>query len=405
MIPETLLLKVRDFSPPIDSSREALPPENHLTQPEVDNPLRGESKAEVIFQRPGETEHWLLYHEQRRAALDLTLRKLCDLDLPGKEHVEGYLHDQYRRHLSPNTLRNTFTAIRGFLEFVKEGGKCCLDKITREDIEGYIEHEQDRGVKPSTIDMRMRLLRAFFRFLIDRGALGAEILLKRVKIKVPEALPRAMDPEDVKKLIGVLTDIRGRAMVLLLLRTGMRIGELLHTLVSEVSVKERKIEIYEAQKTQIGRVVYLSDDAVVALKGWLRKRESEKKYLIYARGRQTMSYPAARMMFQRYLDKAGLLHKGYTLHCLRHTFATELLNAGMRLECLQQLLGHESVEMTRRYAKLTDKTREEEYFRAMAVIERRQADGFDDRCDRPLQALLEEEELLSSHRQELHEHA
>ena len=405
MIPETLLLKVRDFSPPIDSSREVFPPENRLTQPEVDNPLHGECKAEAIFQRPDETEHWLLYHEQRRAALDLTLRKLCDLDLPGKEHVEAYLHDQYRRHLSSNTLRNTFTAIRGFLEFVKEGEKCALEKITREDIEGYIEHEQDRGVKPSTIDMRIRLLRAFFRFLIDRGALGAEILLKRVKIKVPEALPRAMDPEDVKKLIGVLTDIRGRAMVLLLLRTGMRIGELLHTLVSEVSVKERKIEIYEAQKTQIGRVVYLSDDAVVALKAWLRKRESQKKYLIYAQGRQTMSYPAARMMFQRYLDKAGLLHKGYTLHCLRHTFATELLNAGMRLECLQQLLGHESVEMTRRYAKLTDKTRAEEYFRAMAVIERREADGCDDRCDRPVQALLEEEELLSSHHQELHEHA
>ena len=118
-----------------------------------------------------------------------------------------------------------------------------------------------------------------------------------------------------------------------------------------------------------------------------------------------MSYPAARMMFQKYLDKAGLLHKGYGLHCLRHTFATELLNAGMRLECLQQLLGHESVALTRRYAKLTDKTREEEYFRAMAVIERRQADGSDDRCDRPLQALLEEEELFSSHHQELHEHA
>ena len=405
MSPETLLSKVCGFSIPIDSSREVLLPESPLSHVDVDDPPHGHCEAGSISPRPDETEHWLLYHAQRRAALDLTLGKLCDLDLPGKEHVEAYLHDQYRRHLSPNTLRNTFTAIRGFLEFVKEVGKCGLDKVTREDIEGYIEHEQDRGVKPSTIDMRMRSLRAFFRFLIDRGALGAEILLKRVKIKVPEALPRAMDPDDVKKLIRVLTDTRDRAMVLVLLRTGMRIGELLHTLVSEVSVKERKIEIYEAQKTQIGRVVYLSDDAVVALKAWLRKRESQKRYLIYTRGRQTMSYPAARMMFQKYLDKAGLLHKGYTLHCLRHTFATELLNAGMRLECLQQLLGHESVEMTRRYAKLTDKTREEEYFRAMAIIERGEADGCDDRCDRPLQAILEEEELLSSHHQELHEHA
>ena len=405
MTPEALLSELCNFPTPIDSSREVLPPKTRLSEVETEDPLHGNSEAKSICPRPEETEHWLLYHEQRRAALDLTLRKLCDLDLLGREHVDAYLHDQYRRHLSPNTLKNSFTVIRDFLQLVKEGGECGLNEVNREDIECYIEHEQDRGVKPSTIDMRVRGLRAFFRFLIDRGALGPELLLKKVKIKVPEALPRAMDPEDVKKLIKVVTDTRDRAMVLVLLRTGMRIGELLHTLVSEVSVKERKIEIYEAQKTQVGRVVYLSEDAVVALKAWMRKRESEKKYLIYGQGRQTMSYPAARMMFQKYLSKAGLLHKGYGLHCLRHTFATELLNAGMRLECLQQLLGHESVEMTRRYAKLTDKTREEEYFRAMAIIERREGDGGDDRCDRPLQALLEEEELLSSHHQELHEHA
>lgn len=80
-------------------------------------------------------------------------------------------------------------------------------------------------------------------------------------------------------------------------------------------------------------------------------------------------------MFMKYLKKAGLSHKGYTLHCLRHTFASEMLNAGMRLECLQPLLGHSNIEVTRRYAKLTDKTREEEYFRAMEIIERGEIDG------------------------------
>jgi site-specific recombinase XerD len=80
-------------------------------------------------------------------------------------------------------------------------------------------------------------------------------------------------------------------------------------------------------------------------------------------------------MFLKYIKKAGLGHKGYTLHCLRHTFASEMLNAGMRLECLQPLLGHSNIEVTRRYAKLTDKTREEEYFRAMQIIERGEIDG------------------------------
>ena len=80
------------------------------------------------------------------------------------------------------------------------------------------------------------------------------------------------------------------------------------------------------------------------------------------------------MMFVRYLTRADLVSKGYSLHCLRHTFATELLNAGMSLPCLQQLLGHRSIEMTLRYARLTDKTREQEYFKAMALIERGETD-------------------------------
>ncbi|RPI72145.1 MAG: hypothetical protein EHM38_02480 [Geobacteraceae bacterium] len=71
------------------------------------------------------------------------------------------------------------------------------------------------------------------------------------------------------------------------------------------------------------------------------------------------------------------------MHCLRHTFASELLNAGMRLECLQPLLGHSSIEMTRRYARLTDTTRKEEYFRAMAIIEKGGAHG-DYRCHHQL---------------------
>jgi len=60
---------------------------------------------------------------------------------------------------------------------------------------------------------------------------------------------------------------------------------------------------------------------------------------------------------------------------LRHTFASEMLNAGLRLEVLQQLLGHSSLEVTRQYARLTDKTREKEYFHAMTIIERGEIHG------------------------------
>jgi integrase len=150
-------------------------------------------------------------------------------------------------------------------------------------------------------------------------------------------------------------------------------------------------------------VVYLSEDAIDALRIWLKNRNKEHAYVFYGLGGKPLTYPAARMVFVKQLEKAGLSHKGYTLHCLRHTFATEMLNAGMRIECLQQLLGHSSLEMTRRYARLTDKTREEEYFRAMAIIERGQSDVYHGR-DPELEAASEATQLLSAYSEELHEH-
>jgi len=183
----------------------------------------------------------------------------------------------------------------------------------------------------------------------------------------------------------------------------MRIGELLTTRVIDVNMEEQKVLIYEGEKNQRGRVVYFSDDAKAALEAWIKERKQWYELIFYGLKGRALSYQAARMMFIKYLDKAGLSHKGYTLHCLRHTYATDLINARMPLECLEKLMGHSRLGVTRRYAMLTDKTREEEYFKAMAIIERREKDG-NYECDSELQTLLEKTQLLPSHSEELHEH-
>jgi integrase/recombinase XerD len=150
----------------------------------------------------------------------------------------------------------------------------------------------------------------------------------------------------------------------------MRIGEALGLRLNDLDIRDRKVHLLEGEKNSMGRVVYLSDDALLALKLWLRRRDQDKEFVFYGQGNKCLGYSAGRIRFIKYLQKAGLEQKGYTVHCLRHTFASELLNAGMRLECLQQLLGHQDIEVTRRYARLTDRSREEEYFRAMAIIEK-----------------------------------
>ena len=317
-------------------------------------------------------------------------------DLLGEPYVKDYLNDQKRRNCRPNTIRCNFSTLKLFLSYLKERGRTSLETITREDLSSFIEYEQDRGMQPNTVYSRLRWIYAFVSYLVDREVAHPNLLKRKLRVKVPEALPRAMDPEDVQQLLAVLEKPRDRAMILVLLRTGMRIGELLATRMSEVHLREKQIIILEAQKTRVGRVAYLSEDACKALTVWMNKRDPAMERLFYGRGSQRLGHTAARVMFGKYLEKAGLGHKGYSLHCLRHTCATELLNAGMRLECLQQLLGHSNIEMTRRYARLTDNTRRNEYFQAMAIIEKGDHHGHYQRHSE-LPAILEEKELLGAY--------
>jgi integrase/recombinase XerD len=311
-------------------------------------------------------------HQQHltQTPIDRFLHKLSRLELPAKEHFESYLRHKWRLNHKPSTLQGSFATVKLFLELYGKSGKRDLSEMERADLEAFIEHVQDTGLKISTVRTKQACLIAFLHFLIEQDIISGSVLKRPMKLKLPEVLPRAMNPADVKKLLSVIDDIRDRALILLLLRTGMRIGEALGLRVNDLDMRDRKVHLFQGEKNSMGRVVYLSDDVLSALKLWLRQRDQNQEFVFYGRDTKPICYSTGRSRFVRYIQKAGLEQKGYTVHCLRHTFASELLNAGMRLECLQQLLGHQDIEVTRRYARLTDTTREEEYFRAMAIIEK-----------------------------------
>ena len=321
-----------------------------------------------IISRPQSSEIEANFHSAADSYIDHIVQKISKLDLPDRVHFDSYVRHKWRMNHKPSTLKGSFIAVSSFLIFYAGLGKSQLNEIVSVDIEAFVEHEQDRGLKVTTVVTRLKQLWAFLRFLVDRDIIDGRILTRKLKLKSPEFLPRAIAPGDIRKFLGAIKDIRNRALILVLLRTGMRIGELLGLKMIDLDVHERKIYLHEGEKNCLGRVVYLSDDVLMAIKLWFSKRDPRKEYLFYGL-RRGLSYTAARNIFTRYLRETGLQHKGYTLHSLRHTFASELLNAGMRLECLQVLMGHHDIEMTRRYARLTDKSREEEYFRAMEIIE------------------------------------
>ena len=317
--------------------------------------------------------------------------------LPGADLAVEYLYGKYIRNLSVSTINQSGRIILYFLGFLERRG-VTIYVLTRQDISAFVQYEQDREQKPASVVNYLRAIYAFIVFLVDQGVLPYTIMKPKIKIKLPEALPRAIPTEDVQRLLEAITSIRDRALILLLLRTGMRIGELLEVKISDIILSERKILIYVGEKNYQGRSVYYNEDAEQALQHWLRERDTQSDYLFPGRSRSgAISYVTAHNTMRKCLERAGLSDKGYSLHNLRHTFATDMLNAGMRLEVLQQILGHQEIEMTMRYAKMTDLTRENEYFKAMDRIEQG-ARHESRRVHTELQKVFEEKKLHRSKR-------
>jgi integrase len=128
--------------------------------------------------------------------------------------------------------------VSDFLSFYSTLGKRELQGIVRDDLEAYIEHLQDRGLKVTTVITQLKHLYAFLRYLIDQDIIDASILKRKIKLREPDFLPRAIAPDDIRKILGAIGDTRDRALVLVLLRTGMRIGEVLNLTMNDIDQRD-----------------------------------------------------------------------------------------------------------------------------------------------------------------------
>ncbi len=359
---------------------------------------RNPSHPELIFS-PLHGLMEVFHPSKRRLMLDRFSARLEKTNYTGSKLAIAYLHEKYRQNLASATISSAGGVILSFLSFLDES-KIDIHQVTNQVIGGYVERDQDRGLKVGAIRTKLRGLYAFINFLVNREILSYEILHKKIRIQPEELLPKAIPTQDVKAILTTISKVRDRALILLLLRTGMRIGELLNVTLSDILLSERKIFLYLGEKNYQGRVVYYCEDAAKALKSWLDIRDADRQYLFYSRARQNMSYVSAWTVMRKAIETAGLSGKGYSLHSLRHTFATDMLNAGLRLEVLQQLLGHRSVEVTRLYARMSNVTREVEYFKAMATIENGVLNE-SHRINSELQEVFEEKKLVRSYGQKL----
>jgi integrase/recombinase XerD len=298
-----------------------------------------ESESIQTLFAPSAGAFYVYRPSKRRRALSRAVDKLEASCLPGYEYAISYLYDKYRRNLAVSTLSQTGRTIHSFLSFFQTLGRRNIVDIQRKDIADYVEHEQERGLNISSVKTHLHTLYAFVQYLVDRDVLPAEILMRKIRIKLPDVLPKAIPAEDLQQIIEVITRVRDRALILLLLHTGMRIGELLKVKMPDIIMAERKILLYVGEKNLHGRVVYYSRIAEQALKRWLAIRETESDYLFYGYAGQELSYVGAWMIMKKAIEKSGLGHKGYLppapKHCSIYTKIPCCFSHGVALYCDQ----------------------------------------------------------------------
>ena len=188
-------------------------------------------------------------------------------------------------------------------------------------------------------------------------------------LRLPKPLPRHLRDEQIPELFNEIKHPRDRALFLVMLRCGLRVEEVANLTVGALDLKGRRIFVHHGKGGK-DRVVYMSNDVYHALIQYLRGRVSEraKKLFLVEKGSykgKPISVRGIQKRMEYYARKSNLK---VSCHHLRHTMATQLLNADADLVTIQDLLGHSRIRTTQRYCTVSNLKVQRDYFKAMKVI-------------------------------------
>jgi site-specific recombinase XerD len=271
-----------------------------------------------------------------------------------------------RRNFSPHTVKYYLNIIKQYVIWLDVP----LEQATVEKVDAYIDYLHRKRLHPASINLYLVIIRVFYDYLRYEERVDLTNPVKRNRrLRVPKPLPRSLRDQEVERLFGVIKGKRDIAMFKLMLRSGLRVEEVSNLSLGDIDLKKRRILVQQG-KGRKDRVVYISDDAHDALVAYLKIRSHYrvKKVFLVEKGTykgQPISIRGIQKRIEYYAKKAGLK---VSCHRLRHTMATQLLNAEAEVETIQDLLGHNWITTTQRYCKVSNLKVQRDYFKAMRNI-------------------------------------
>jgi integrase/recombinase XerC len=273
------------------------------------------------------------------------------------------------RNASVNTRLGYGRDLRQFYFFVKDSGYFGSEdfgpaRITEAIVTAFVYRLHDECGK-AAIARKLSAIRSFFRFLVKKGVVKANPAELVPTPKIEKFLPQVLTVEEAESLIKasgnagaddrVLNGLRDLAILEVLYSSGIRVSELTGLSMKDVDLATGVIKVLGKGGKE--RRAYLGDYAVGSLRAYIEKgrivqgADSSDSPLFIGKGGKTVSQRTVQRIVKRYAAKSGL-NKTPTPHSLRHSFATHLLDAGVDLRSIQEMLGHSKLSTTQRYTRV-----------------------------------------------------
>lgn len=265
--------------------------------------------------------------------------------------------------LSDNTCSNYSRDIEEYCNYITNiRGKFMPDEITVDDIRSYLSSLKRRKNSSASMSRKLSSVKSFHKFLVNNRYCKQNVAKIISNPKQEKKLPVVLTIEEVDRLLNVFTkddplELRNKTMIELTYSCGLRVSELINLKLNDIHLKMNIIDVYGKGNKE--RIVPIGQQAISLLKEYLEKARpllantKSRDFLFLNRD----GLPISRQMFFiiiRQKAKLAGISKTISPHKLRHSFATHLLERGLDLRLIQELLGHESISTTEIYTHIND---------------------------------------------------
>jgi site-specific recombinase XerD len=282
------------------------------------------------------------------------------------ESIPNYRQYLKRRNLSAHTVKNYLHRLQKFMTWVVVP----VESVSSFDVKCYIDLLLEKRLSAQTINSHLIAIRRFYGYLKDEEELAIQNpVIRGMALRLPKPLPQHLRDSDVIIFLKSVNKLRDMAIFMLMLRCGLRVEEVANLTLDAIDYMRSQIMV-RCGKGAKDRVVYISNDAADALAVYLKTRAptNEQKVFLVEKGTykdQPISVRGIQKRIEYYSQKSEV---NVSCHQLRHTMATQLLNANADLVTIQNLLVNIKILTTQRYSKISNVKAQRDYYNAMTEV-------------------------------------